>query len=160
MLLKNQEETLLERAKLLDLLQGHHRELGSALNEAEAAHHSLDPARAKTLALIRWQLMRRLRSYQLFKDSELFGPICRGSEMENAKSAWAMKARSTAIGVAFSTHVQKWSACGIESSWAEYEEEAEALIELIRQHLSREAAEAETLLLISASSVSLAARRE
>jgi hypothetical protein len=150
-LLKYREEGLLERQQLLDLLQDHHRQIGSVLAEAETALGRSDPERSKTLALIRWQLVRRLRSYQLFKHTELFDPLCRGGEAGKARMASAMKARCIDTAEAYDRHVKKWSACGIDSAWASYEQDSRAVIALIRQHLAREAAEAENLLAGSAS---------
>lgn len=131
---------------MLELLGEHYRHIDALLSEGEAAINSTDPARAKTLALVRWQLMRRLRAYQLFKHTELFGPVIRGNDPEKAKSAEAMKARCTGIGEAYNAHVGKWSAGGIESDWCNYEADAAEITRSIRNHLARELAEADKLL--------------
>ena len=124
----------------------HHRHIHALLDEADAALIGIDPARARVLALIRWQLMRRLRTYQLFKHTELFDPIIRGNDSEMTRSAGAMKARCTAIGEAYNEHVGKWAAAGIESNWSAYQADAASAILSIRNHLARELAEAGKLL--------------
>ena len=111
-----------------------------------AAINSPNPARARALALVRWELMRRLRAYQLFKHIELFGPFIRGDDPEKARSADAMKVRCTGIGEAYTAHVGKWSAGGIEDDWSSYQADATTITRSIRDHLVRELTEAGKLL--------------
>jgi hypothetical protein len=137
---------MLESDRARAMLQGHHRAIEAVMVEAEEAVRSGDPARSARLVLFCWQLLRLLRSYQLFKHGEIFDPLGRHPDPIRARRAAAAKERCTAMGEQFGRHVQRWSAQGADSSPVEYKQQTTDVLAAVRRHLTHEAAEVELLL--------------
>lgn len=60
-------------------------------------------------AVLRWQLVRALREYQLFKHREIFDPLAGSLNPQLADLACGMKMRCIATCNAYGDHVQRWS---------------------------------------------------
>lgn len=104
------------------------------------------PGSGTALAALRWQLMRALREYQLFKHREIFDPLAGSSDPQLADLARGMKTRCIATGDAYGDHVQRWSNGAAVTAWEQYTAEARAIVTKVRLHLDREHAEASSLL--------------
>lgn len=139
-------EALLLADRALELFKMHHDEIIELLAEADQIMVRNDPDRNKSIALLRWQLLRALRNYQLFKHTEVFDPLSRDENGARAAQARSMKARCITIGEQYHAHVQKWSLHGDQSFWQDYQREAVAMVRKLRQHLAEEAAGAARLM--------------
>lgn len=60
-------------------------------------------------AVLRWQLVRALREYQLFKHREIYDPLAGSLNPQLADLACGMKMRCIATCNAYGDHVQRWS---------------------------------------------------
>lgn len=105
-----------------------------------------DASSIRALALVRWELMRHLRAYQLYKHSRIFDPII-GSGI-GAKTIFAqeLKDRCLALARDYETHVTKWSLTGPAAAWSDYVSEAQAMSKRIERHLFQETQQIEALL--------------
>ena len=112
-----------------------------------AALLDLSPEAARSpLARTRWAMARLLREYQLFKHGEIFDPVLRHGTGYQVTLASRMRVACLAAGEQFAAHVAHWSTRDIVAAWAEYRATLEAMIDGMRRHIAREAAEMETLL--------------
>lgn len=136
----------LERDRALTLLGEHQRTIAALLDEADSVFEGSDPLSSDALAHLRWQLVRRLRTYQLFKHIELFDPIMAAGDAERARSAGEMKARCLTAGNAYNDHVRKWTVLGMGVDPLRYRAEGQTIVARLREHLRREAADAKVLL--------------
>lgn len=127
-------------------LQHHHREIETSLREGQALLDDGDASQLKAIALVRWQLMRALRAYQLFKHTEIFNPIIASGALPRAREAEDLKQRCILIGEAYQEHVKQWSLSGPAHSWPTYIKEAQEIIRRIRTHLNEETLSVEALI--------------
>ena len=139
-------EERLNRGPLQEALGEHQDAIGLMLDEVEALLQSSDPARAPLIMLLRWQLTKRLRSYQEFKHVLLFDPLCGGDDTAVARLASEMRDRCVGTGDAYASHVKTWPDNSIDADWTSYKEAKTQVVTLLRQHLSREKQDAEQLL--------------
>jgi hypothetical protein len=107
---------------------------------------SEQPDRGTALAALRWQLVRALREYQLFKHREIFDPLAGSPHPRLSDMARSMKTRCISVGDTYGAHVQRWSNGAAVTAWEQYTAEARVVVTKIRQHLDRERAEASSLL--------------
>lgn len=119
-------------------LQQHQREIEASLREGQALLADGNALQLKAIALVRWQLMRALRAYQLFKHTEIFNPIIASGAPSRAREAEELKQRCIVIGEAYREHVQRWSLSGPAHSWPDYLKETQEIIRRIRAHLDQE----------------------
>jgi len=134
----------METPRLIAELARHH--------DAVAAHLSgtrkllaLSPELAlPQIARRRWELIRLLRGYQLFKHVELFDPLIR-RRGPTASLAADMKARCVVLGEEVTAHIRRWSSSDAIGAWRQYVVEEAAMIERLRGHLRREREEAQRL---------------
>lgn len=97
------------------------------------------------LAHLRWQLLRLLREYQLFKHGEIFDPLLRAGDENRRAQAASLKSRCIAMAAVVSEHSRRWTVAGTLDH-DDYPDEARALIFRIGAHLVQERAGVEHLL--------------
>lgn len=143
---KRAEEAALHRESVFASVFEFHGQIASLLADAEQTLVEGGPERTRRLALLRWQLVRTLRSYQLFKHLEIFDPLIGGGTTAASRLAREMKDRCCATGTAFEDHVRRWSSGSIDLSWQSYECESSGLIARLRSHVARERSDLDRLL--------------
>lgn len=98
-----------------------------------------DPAVAQvSLARMRWELMRTMKGYQLFKHNEIFDPAIRGGSPLQMATAQQMKTACLKLGEEFQTYVVKWSAVDVVHDWDRYKPAMLKMADTIRRHIARE----------------------
>lgn len=90
------------------------------------------------IAQIRWQLLRVLREYQLFKHNEIFDPLIAANRTELAMMAKRLKAACIAAGEAYQAHTIRWTEQGALESWTEYQQAVLKIVERVEEHLRSE----------------------
>lgn len=136
----------MESRRALDRLREQQGEIAALLAAVRAALAASDPRAREALASHRWQAVKLLRGYQLFKHTEIFDPMSRHPDRLRADRAVRMKARCLETGQAYTDHVQRWSATGIAAAFDDYRRELLGVVARIEKHLAHEATEAALLL--------------
>lgn len=99
-------------------------QLGDGILSHMAAAECLtrdEPASARVpLAAARWSLVRRLRAFQLFKRTEIFGPALRRGDPDRAVAARRLADRCAAAGESFDAYVRYWSGQDVVERWDDY----------------------------------------
>ena len=131
--------------RAFQFLVDHQARVAELLDRSKASLAPDQPADFVAIAAIRWNLMRVLRAYQLFKHQEIFDPLARSGDDAIASEAEVMKQRCVAVGVAYITHADRWSHGAAISEWDAYVTEASKMIGRIERHLARERTEVEML---------------
>lgn len=127
---------LAERA--LERLTGHQERIAEILERARAAlAHAHHPEHAR-LAQMRWELMRVLRDYQLFKHLEIFDPVIRHGTAGQAARAGELKQRCLGIAAIHTEHVRRWSLLGAIDAWPAYRTDAVEMVDRLHAHLAAE----------------------
>lgn len=124
--------------------------VGDAIQRLEAYQTRIDAVLTRTgraldvtprdpvaLAHLRWELLRLLREYQLFKHGELFEPLLRGGDAGRRMRAATLKDRCLAMAEVVTEHTQRWTVAGTADAGS-YTDEARALLVRLVQHLSEE----------------------
>lgn len=127
-------------------LEAHQEDIAALLCEARKLLGAGATDSGKAIAALRWQLVRALREYQLFKHQEIFDPLAASPDLLISNMASRMKVRCIAIGDAYAVHVQRWSDGTATNASVAYVSEARAVTDQIGNHLERERAEAAVLL--------------
>jgi hypothetical protein len=130
----------------IDALKGHHELIRADIEDAKREFARNDASSAKALALIRWELMRHLRAYQLYKHSRIFDPLIASSSPSRSGAAADLKSRCMELSSAYETHVKRWSLAGPAGAWDQYVAEAMAMSVRIERHLALEHREVSRLL--------------
>jgi hypothetical protein len=133
-------------ARLLPELDRHQAAILSHFDEVGQLVAGPPDLACPALSRRRWELVRMLRAYQLFKHHELFDPAIRNGNPAEAAAASRMKARCTGMGDTVSAYVRHWSCADVAGAWAEYSRATGALVHRLRAHLARERLEATELL--------------
>ncbi|MGP7795687.1 hypothetical protein [Sphingomonas sp. CLY1604] len=97
------------------------------------------------LARLRWELVRLLAAYQMFKHREIFDPHIAGGSADRARTARALKVDCLALGEEVRRFVARHSSGAVESPEV-YRAEALAFIARMRGHLDYERRAAAALL--------------
>lgn len=92
------------------------------------------------LAHTRWQLLRVLREYQLFKHNEVFDPLIAASRPELVAMASRLKAACMRAAEDYRLHTLHWSEHGAADRWEEYQAAVLSIAERIDEHLETERA--------------------
>jgi len=132
--------------RALARLQEHQAQVARVLAEARPLLRDEDASHLKALALARWQLLRVLREYQLFKHSEIFDPMIAAGAVGRADTARRLKGRCLDIAAAFAAYVQRWSLTGPARDWTAYTAEALAMADRIDRFMMEELVEVRALL--------------
>ena len=90
------------------------------------------------MATLRWQLMRALRAYQLFKHGEVFEPLIQCGDPAISAAARNLKERCIAIGEDYTVFVTRWSGGAAALAWHKYRIEARGMVQRIEGHLKTE----------------------
>ena len=127
---------LAERA--LERLAEHQERIAAILRRGRAALAcARDPEHAR-LAQMRWELMRVLRDYQLFKHLEIFDPVIRHGTAAQAARAGELKQRCLGLAATYTEHVRRWSLLGAIDGWPAYRTDAMAMVDQLHAHLAAE----------------------
>lgn len=118
----------------------------ACLGETTSLVRTRGVAACNELAQRRWETMRLLREYQLFKHHEIFDPAIASGDRARIIAATAMKERCVAAGDDFAAHVRRWSGTALERDWAAYEAALLRMTGAIGRHVVRERREVEALL--------------
>lgn len=97
------------------------------------------------LARLRWELVRLLAAYQMFKHREIFDPHIAGGAADRVRTARALKADCLALGEEVRRFVTQHSSGAVESPDV-YRAEALAFIARLRGHLDYEQSASAALL--------------
>lgn len=125
--------------RVLATLSSYQAQIRALLDQAEAILTLPTSELAEQAAQLRWQLLRVLRAYQIFKHAEIFDPLLRDATPSRARLAADMKARCTAIGEAYIGHTQEWTLSRSGGDWDLYRQRATIMLAQIADHLSSEA---------------------
>lgn len=118
-------------------LDDHQQRLLAKLGENDALLRAAEPD-SHALGCVRWQLVRLLREYQLFKHRRIFDPAIRSGVTLARAQAETMKAECIAAGEAIARFVLTWSAVEGPVDWSAYRLAALDLHLAIRRHVVRE----------------------
>ena len=106
-------------ADTLKMLDGHQRGILAWMEQASRTLDR-DPAEARAeLTSARWELVRLINTYRLFKEGEIFSLAATGAHPQTA-AIRQLEADSDAAAEAFRTHVMRWSAIDKVANWPEY----------------------------------------
>jgi hypothetical protein len=131
----------------MELLYAHQDRLLALVAEAEALVEAEPDRSAHRLATIRWEMVRLMREYQLFKHGEIFDPMIASGSATQAALARDLKARCHAASDRYVEHTRRWSTGGIMVEWADYRLAVLAMADAVRDHMQQER-EAVTMLLV------------
>ena len=128
----------MQTADALRLLDHHQHRILARIADAVALT-DLAPAEARpALARARWDLLRFLGEYRLFKHTEVFDPAeARGSPAQVA-AARKLKAECDAAAAQYRDYVVHWSARDIVAEWSAYRPAMLAMAARLRAHLAHE----------------------
>jgi hypothetical protein len=99
----------------------------------------LDPPVAQPrLAKARWELVRRLRAYQLFKHTEIFDPALASGSPQQIAAARQMKVDCIAAGETFRGYVLEWSGRDVITEWDAYSLAMRRVAGDLRNHIAGE----------------------
>ncbi|HEX8554104.1 MAG TPA: hypothetical protein VF695_05310, partial [Sphingomonas sp.] len=98
------------------------------------------------LARARWEALRLIRAYQLFKHGELFDPLIACGTPDQRRLAERMKTRCIESVQRFVDHVTAWNMADAATEWDRYRAALTVLVEDMRAEILAERRDAETLL--------------
>lgn len=127
-------------------LQAHQDRISAIVASKEAILHAPGAPDTAALARLRWELVRALSAYRLFKHTQLFDRLAtRGSPAQAALAA-EMKAACAVMEEDLRAYVRQWSGVAVTDAWASYRPAALAMMRRLGDHLARERGEAMRLL--------------
>lgn len=127
-------------------LEGYQEQIRRIIGQALPVVRDGDPSQCMSLASARWQLLRVLREYQLFKHTEIFDPIIGHGPGLKASAAALLKKRCVELADEHHRYVQRWSLEGLGTAWPQYRSEALVMADRIEQHLRQEMRDVRALL--------------
>ena len=131
---------------ILSRLQIYHDDIVARIAASVAVIEADNLSSLSILSARRWQMVRLLREYQIFKHSRIFDPaIANGSPSEVA-AARGMKINCIAMGNAFSSYVKLWSSGLITTSWEDYRIAMIEMSAVLTRHVKSERRNVEALL--------------
>ena len=119
-------------------LAAHQNAIAARMNDAVALTAGKADAVRVELAKARWELTRALRTYQIFKHTEIFDPAIAHGTPERAAAAREMKARCVSMSDAFHAYLLRWSREDVVGCWSEYKPAMHIMVDQIRSHITRE----------------------
>ncbi len=125
-------------AHALDRLEEHQDRIVGLIGEAR--HAVLGPVATarEELARVRWQMLRAMREYQIFKHSEIFDPVIASPDALRVASARRLKTSCIAASERYRQHTLRWSTQGIAAAWPAYVLALEETCRAIEGHLADE----------------------
>lgn len=136
----------MDTSQALTLLGSHQAAVLAHLPHLVSLLNREPEAAREPLARTRWELIRLLRAYQLFKHGEIFGPLLAGGTPDEKRIAGRMERACTATGDRLLEHVARWSTADIVANWTEYRAATLAVVALLRAHIASERDEIARLL--------------
>jgi hypothetical protein len=130
---------------MIDELKAHQEKVLSIMARSFAMIEKPGALDTGVLGQNRWELMRTLRAYQIYKHVFIFDPAIASGTPGRASHAAAMKARCEAMGAAYQAHTLQWSASSVVEREAEYRAATRHILERARNHMARELVEAAML---------------
>lgn len=130
---------------LLDQLSQHQEKITAIVARAEILIIAPGTPDIMAIGKARWEMLRQMREYQLFKHMMIFDPILTANA-SGAGLAREMKEECTALGDAFRAYMIEWSTVSVIDNIAAYRTAATASIARVRHHLKRERQRASMLL--------------
>ena len=107
------------------------------IGEAETASR-IGPSSLEMLAKRRWEMVRRLREYQLFKHNEIFDPAIKYGTIYHVNLACRMKTMCEQANDFFLEYVRRWSSAAVAAEWEAYQTELNAMCKALQNHISIE----------------------
>lgn len=107
-------------SRVLSLFAEHHDRATGIIGTQRQLLTTLTGPDAATLARLRWELMRVLMEFELFKLHDIFDPMIRHGDPQAAAHAWIMKGECTALGADVRAFVTRWSNGSVEEQWEEF----------------------------------------
>ena len=101
---------------------------------------------ARAIAAVRWQLVRVVLDYQMFKHRCVFDPVLAAGDPARVAVARRLKERCLATAAQFKAHVAQWSPTASLGAWAGYRAAEAAMIARLRAQVVDERAAAPALL--------------
>ena len=133
---------------ILTRLQSYHDDIISRIAASVAVIEADNLSSLSTLSARRWQMVRLLREYQIFKHSRIFDPaIAKGSPSE-IEAAQEMKINCIAMGNVFTSYVKTWSSGLITTRWEDYRIAMIEMSTLLMRHVKSERHNVEGFLLV------------
>ena len=126
-------------------MSDYHTRLRTLLDRSSEALAN-DAVDIVTLAGLRWQLVRLLREYQLFKHTEIFDPIIRHRPLGRNEHASRLKARCEIMGTRYNDFIKRWHLGASGPSSSDYRDAARKMIDDVAQHVVEEGGEIARLL--------------
>lgn len=136
----------MNHGRALALLIERQSKIAALLQSADALLVVGNPVDRAAMAALRWQLVRTLREYQLFKHQEIFDPLVAAGDAGIAHRADGMKDRCVAIGNTYLAHIDSWANGATMETWDTYVTQTRGVLAKITRHLDRERGEATDLL--------------
>lgn len=126
-------------ADTLKRLDGHQQGILVWMEQASRML-DLDPAEARAkLTNARWELVRLINTYRLFKEGEIISLASAGVHPQTA-AIHQLAADSAAAADAFRTHVMRWSTIDKVANWPEYRSAMLALRDRVSAGLRKDRA--------------------
>lgn len=128
----------MDTRRALALLEDHQAALLSLIGGAHAML-DLSPEDARLeLARLRWEALRRLRAYQIFKHGEIFDPLLASGSVDQRRAAGRMKERCLAMGERFVRYVNRWGIDDAAAEWDEYRIAVRLMTDALMKHIAEE----------------------
>ncbi|RYF19988.1 MAG: hypothetical protein EOO77_08970 [Oxalobacteraceae bacterium] len=123
---------------ILSRLQSYHDDIVARIAASVAVIEADNLSSLSTLSARRWQMVRLLREYQIFKHSRIFDPAISSGSPSAVAAAREMKINCIAIGNAFSSYVKIWSSGLITTRWEDYRIAMIEMSTLLTRHVKSE----------------------
>jgi hypothetical protein len=136
----------MEASRRLERLVAYQETLLERIAAGEALLEQGPMQAAPLLAKSRWEMVRLLREYQLFKHREIFDPAILGPSRRIAALATAARDWCRQASERYETHVTRWSETGIAGDWDAYRMAVRDMGKAIRLHIAAERADVRTIL--------------
>ena len=122
--------------RLLDIFDGHHRRATAIMTAQRALlapGSAPDPA---AQARHRWELLRVLVEFQIFKHRDIFDPVIRQGDPRMAPRARVLKAECAELGAEVRAFVAGWSDGSVDRDWDRFRTATLALIAKVERGLA------------------------
>ncbi len=122
--------------RLLDIFDDHHRRAAAIMAVQRALLVSGSRTDPATHARHRWELLRALVEFQIFKHRDIFDPMIRQGNPRTAPRAQAMKTECAALGAEVRAFVARWSDGSVDTDRERFRIATLALIAKVERGLA------------------------
>lgn len=136
----------MQTAQLIASLEEHQTGILANMRRAEAVIACPEAFDMAQVARLRWELLRLLSGYQMFKHRQIFDVLIHAGSFEQRPVAARMKADCEALGEEVKRFITQRSAAGAGETVEVYRADVRRFITRLREHLSYERAAAIALL--------------